>query len=80
MSAPTHPPAPPPPSWHDELLLEACITLREALQRLEAVRAHSGRLAPAIAAEERRAASRLVATAIELLDRSEETTVGAAPR
>jgi hypothetical protein len=71
-SAPTLPVAFAP--LHDELVLEARITLRDALVRLEEARAQGGGARGADAA--RREALALVAEAQELLQRAELTAVG----
>lgn len=59
---------------HDELMLEAGITLRDALARLEDVRAHRG--GPPSVEVARREAIALVAEAQELLHRAELAAVG----
>lgn len=71
-SAPTLPVAFAP--LHDELVLEARITLRDALVRLEELRAHGG--GPQSVDAARREALALVAEAQDLLHRAELAAVG----
>jgi hypothetical protein len=75
MSAALHPSVAVQP-LHDELIFEATITLRDALQRLEAVRAVSLHR-PSDAVAQRRSAGLLLSAAMELLHRAEATAQSA---